>query len=214
MLKATRDGRRLTAAAGPAFVGRRQEHLYMRARAVVVEDEEAGGSGGSGGSGGAGGSGGRGGLELRIDARHAVRVEVADGRVRAVARIGAAHAVLGEAAATGETTLELRVVPHSAATPFGTDMGPDEVVAGTSGPDGFRELGRIDGQYFPTEVAAGMTGRMVGLTCSEDEVLVRSFTYSGADDPEAPGGTGRTVTAFRGRGNVEGERSIRGRKRT
>ncbi|MER5197369.1 family 43 glycosylhydrolase [Streptomyces sp. NPDC002755] len=200
VLKATRNGRRLTAAAGPAFVGRRQEHLYLRARATVIADEEAGessafgeaggsggavgGAGGSGGSGRAGGAGGTGGLELRIDARHAVRVEVADGRVRAVARIGAAHAVLGEAAATGETTLELRVVPHGAATPFGTDMGPDEVVAGTSGPDGFRELGRIDGRYFSTEVAAGMTGRMVGLVCSEGEVLFRSFTYSGADDPE------------------------------
>ncbi|OQR64446.1 glycoside hydrolase 43 family protein [Streptomyces maremycinicus] len=170
VLKATDRGRLLAATAGPVFVGRRQEHLYLRARAVVIASEEAGGSGG---------------LELRIDSRHAVGVEVADGRVRAVARIGAAHAVLGEAAAIGETTLELRVVPHTAATPFGVDMGPDEVVAGTSGPDGFRELGRIDGRYFSTEVAAGMTGRTVGLACSEGAVLFRSFTYSGADDPEA-----------------------------
>ncbi|WP_405632509.1 glycoside hydrolase family 43 protein [Streptomyces sp. NBC_00016] len=178
VLKTTDHGRRLTATGGPAFVGRRQEHLYLRARATVVTDGQDGGPGGSGG------------LELRIDARHAVRVEVTDGRVRAVARIGAAHAVLGEAAvtgaaATGGTTLELRVVPHSAATAFGTDMGPDEVVAGLHGTDGFRELGRIDGRYLSTEVAAGMTGRTVGLTCSEGEVLFRSFTYSGADDPEA-----------------------------
>ncbi|MFF3203847.1 family 43 glycosylhydrolase [Streptomyces sp. NPDC002962] len=181
VLTVTDHGHRLAATAGPAFVGRRQEHLYLRARATVVTDGKAEVSGGSGG------------LELRIDARHAVRVEVAaDGRVRAVARIGAAHAVLGEAAvgaaATGGTTLELRVVPHSAATPFGTDMGPDEVVAGFDGPEGFRELGRIDGRYFSTEVAAGMTGRTVGLTCTEGEVLVRSFTYSGADDPEVPAG--------------------------
>ncbi|WP_327180848.1 glycoside hydrolase family 43 protein [Streptomyces sp. NBC_01334] len=177
VLKGTDHGLRLTATAGPAFVGRRQEHLYLRARATVVTDGKAGGPGGSGG------------LELRIDARHAVRVEVADGRVRAVARIGAAHAVLGEAVATeaaaGGTTLELRVVPHSAASPFGTDMGPDEVVAGLHGTEGFRELGRIDGRYLSTEVAAGMTGRTVGLTCSAGEVLFRSFTYSGADDPEA-----------------------------
>ncbi|MDR6974246.1 hypothetical protein J2X68_000924 [Streptomyces sp. 3330] len=172
VLTVTDRGRRLTAKAGPVFAGRRQEHLYLRASAAVVAPEETGGPGGSGG------------LELRIDARHAVRVEVADGRVRAVARIGPAHAVLGEAAVTGETTLELRVVPHRAATPFGTDLGPDEVVAGLHGADGFRELGRIDGRYFSTEVAAGMTGRMIGLTCTEGEVLFRSFTYRGADDPE------------------------------
>ncbi|WP_406010973.1 glycoside hydrolase family 43 protein [Streptomyces sp. NBC_00637] len=198
VLKAMDNGRRLTATAGPAFVGRRQEHLYVRARAVVAADAKAhgpdesggpggssrpGGSGGLGGPVGSGGTAGTGGLELRIDARHAVRVEATGDRVRAVARIGPAHAVLGEAAATGQTTLELRVVPHSAATPFGTDMGPDEIVAGTSGPDGFHELGRIDGRYFSTEVAAGMTGRTIGLTCSEGEVLFRSFTYSGADDP-------------------------------
>ncbi|MFE7929256.1 hypothetical protein ACFU6S_11025 [Streptomyces sp. NPDC057456] len=64
--------------------------------------------------------------------------------MRAVAPIGAAHAVLGEAVATGETSLELRAVPHSAATPFGADLGPEEVVGRQSGPDGFRELGRID----------------------------------------------------------------------
>lgn len=64
-------------------------------------------------------------------------------------------------------------------------MGPDEVVVGLHGTEGFRELGRIDGRYLSTEVAAGMTGRTVGLSCSEGEVLFRSFTYSGADDPEA-----------------------------
>lgn len=32
-----------------------------------------------------------------------------------------------------------------------------------------------------------MTGRMVGLTCSEGEALFRSFTCSGSDDPEAVG---------------------------
>ncbi|MFJ4616964.1 family 43 glycosylhydrolase [Streptomyces sp. NPDC088812] len=167
-------GWRLSAADGPAFVGRRQEHLHMRARAVVAppgeRPEEAAGAGG---------------LELRIDPRHAVRIEVRGSRVRALALIGGASVFLGETAATPETVLELRAEPHSAASPFGVAMGPDEVVAGVSGPESFRELGRLDGRYLSTEVAAGMTGRMIGLVCSEGDMLFRSFTYSGADDPKA-----------------------------
>ena len=30
-----------------------------------------------------------------------------------------------------------------------------------------------------------MTGRMLGVTCSDGAVLVRSFEYVGADDPAA-----------------------------
>ena len=51
--------------------------------------------------------------------------------------------------------------------------------------DAFTELGRVDGRYLSTEVAGGMTGRMLGVTCSNGAVLVRSFEYTGADDPAA-----------------------------
>jgi hypothetical protein len=47
------------------------------------------------------------------------------------------------------------------------------------------ELGAIDGRYLSTEVAGGMTGRMIGVVCSEGTVLLRSFQYVGADDPGA-----------------------------
>ena len=41
----------------------------------------------------------------------------------------------------------------------------------------------VDGRYLSTEVAGGMTGRMLGVTCTSGGVLVRSFEYTGADDP-------------------------------
>lgn len=92
-------GWRLTATGAgeqPAFAGRRQAHLYARARAAL------------------GAGNGEGGLELRVDPRHALRAEVADGRVRA--------------------------------------------------------------------------GRMVGLVCTRGSLDVRSFTYTGADDPASVAG--------------------------
>ncbi len=49
----------------------------------------------------------------------------------------------------------------------------------------FAELGAVDGRYLSTEVAGGMTGRMVGVACRDGSVLVRSFEYVGADDPAA-----------------------------
>ena len=61
--------------------------------------------------------------------------------------------------------------------------GPDRIVAGVVGNGAFTELGAVDGRYLSTEVAGGMTGRMLGVTCSSGVVLVRSFEYTGADDP-------------------------------
>ncbi|MER5479323.1 family 43 glycosylhydrolase [Streptomyces sp. NPDC002734] len=181
--------RRLTARGegGRTFVGRRQEHFAMTAR--VSLDLAA--------------SHGVGGLELRVDHRHAVTVEAGDGTVRAVATIGEARAVLGALSvseltagepASGESaageppsgprvTLELRTAEPSGPSPSHIP-GPDEIVAGVVGPEGFRELGRLDGRYLSTEVAGGFTGRMVGLTCARGELAVTSFTYRGTDGPK------------------------------
>jgi xylan 1,4-beta-xylosidase len=152
------------AGSDPVFVGRRQAHLYSRIRAELSAAQGAGG------------------LELRIDPRHALRVEVADGRVRAVARAGGLVTVLGERAGTGpDVTVELQLVPSTGHV-FSTELGPDEIVAGVVDSHGFTELGRLDGRYISTEVAGGMTGRMVGLVCSHGRLGIRSFSYSGADD--------------------------------
>lgn len=163
------DGWRLTArdtdlaSEDLAFVGRRQEHLYARARAVLVP------------------GGGVGGLSVRMDARHHLDLELGGGWVRAVAQVGALRSVLAETAVRGgEVVLEIRAVPSEGHF-SSTALGPDVLVAGVVGADGFAELGRLDGRYLSTEVAGGMTGRLAGVWCSRGDLLVRSFTYAGSD---------------------------------
>ncbi|KGH48735.1 glycoside hydrolase [Modestobacter caceresii] len=168
-------GWRLTAAAADpasddaAFAGRRQEHLYCRARAVVAADGD-----------------GVGGLSVRMDPRHRLDLQVAGDVVRAVAQVGPLRQLLGEVAVpAGDVVLEVRAVPSEGHF-SSTALGPDQLVAGVLDADGgFAELGRIDGRYVSTEVAGGMTGRMVGVWCSSGSVVVRSFRYAGADDPAA-----------------------------
>jgi xylan 1,4-beta-xylosidase len=146
----------------PVFLGRRQEHLHARVRAHLVVD-------------------GVGGLSVRIDPRHAVDLECGDGVVRAVWAVGDVRHVLGERPAGGEMVLELRMEP---APGGGWDpRGPDRIVAGLLDDGAFVELGAVDGRYLSTEVAGGMTGRMLGVTCTAGVVDVRSFEYTGADDP-------------------------------
>ncbi|MGY1625159.1 family 43 glycosylhydrolase [Geodermatophilus sp. SYSU D00965] len=147
-----------------AFAGRRQEHLSARFRATVRVD-------------------GAGGLSLRIDARHHLDLEVDGDRVRAVAQVGPLRSVLGEAAVVGEVVLEIRTLPGEGHF-SSTALAPDVLVAGLVGQDGgFAELSRLDGRYVSTEVAGGMTGRLGGLWCARGELVVRSFSYAGSDDP-------------------------------
>jgi xylan 1,4-beta-xylosidase len=145
------------------FVGRRQEHLYARVRARL--DVE-----------------GAGGITVRIDPTHAVELEVSGGRVRAVWAVGAIRHVLGEADLAPDNELEIRLLPDVSHN-FFIGRGPDIVVAGVVEGGRFTELGRVDGRYLSTEVAGGMTGRMVGVVAVDGSVLIRSFEYRGADDP-------------------------------
>jgi hypothetical protein len=156
------DSLRVTADGSPVFVGRRQEHLHARVRARV--DVE-----------------GTGGIAVRIDPDHAVELEVVGGTVRAIWAVGAVRHVLGERAVEGEPVLELRLEP---APGGGWDpRGPDRVAAGLVTDGAFTELGAVDGRYLSTEVAGGMTGRVIGVVCREGAVLLRGFEYVGADDP-------------------------------
>jgi xylan 1,4-beta-xylosidase len=162
----TDDGWRVTASSSePVFVGRRQEHLYARVRASIEVE-------------------GAGGLTVRIDPTHAVDLEVSGGRVRAVWAVGAVRHVLGEVDLPAGADLEIRLLPDEAGSPF-LGRGPDVVVAGLVDGDVFTEVGRVDGRYLSTEVAGGMTGRMLGVVAVDGSVLVRSFDYVGADDPSA-----------------------------
>lgn len=166
LLRRTGDAWVLTAGTDGArsFVGRRLEHGVTTTRARVDATDGAGG------------------LELRLDPRHAVSLEVDDGTVRAVARVGSLTSVLGEAPWTPATVLDLRTV-HSDAPRWSRERGPDVVVAAVDGPDGRVELGRLDGRYLSTEVAGGFTGRLVGLTCRRGSLVVRAVEHVGTAGP-------------------------------
>ena len=165
VLHPTSDGWQLhaTGIGESSFVGRRQTHLNITATAAV---DAASGTGG---------------MELRVDPRHAVRLQAGGGQVQAIAQIGSVVSVLGQVAAADSVVLELAVEP-SRGHEFSTEFGPDEIVARVSGPDGVTELGRLDGRYISTEVAGGMTGRVVGLYCKAGHLTIASFTYTGADE--------------------------------
>ena len=156
---------RVTCDGEPVVLGRRQEHLYARMSARLDVQ-------------------GTGGITVRIDPTHAVELEVSGGRVRAVWAVGAIRHVLGEADLPTGGELEIRLLPDESHS-FFIGRGPDIVVAGIVEGERFTELGRVDGRYLSTEVAGGMTGRMLGVTCTSGVVVVRSFEYTGADDPVA-----------------------------
>ncbi|CAL9363270.1 Non-reducing end alpha-L-arabinofuranosidase BoGH43A [Nocardiopsis dassonvillei] len=145
---------------GRVFVGRRQEHTAMTARAAITAD------------------GGVGALEVRIDPVHRFALEVDGTRVRAVAQAGPLTSVLGELPLRPEAVLELRAVPPTAPL-YSRERGPDLIVAEVRTPEGGVELGRLDGRYLSTEVAGGFTGRMVGVSCAGGGIHVDSVEYLG-----------------------------------
>ena len=144
------------------FVGRRQQHLTARASALVDASEGAGG------------------LSVRLDERHHYDLEVADGEVRAVARIGGLRSVLGSRPApAGPVVLRVDLDP---AVDLGLGTGPDQVRLGVEEPDGtVTVLGELDGRYLSTEVAGGFTGRVIGVYAATGTVHVDWFDYQQVD---------------------------------
>ncbi|MFE5075816.1 glycoside hydrolase family 43 protein [Streptomyces halstedii] len=144
---------------GAVFVGRRQRDPDCSARTLVTVGE-----------------GGRGGLAVRLDEAHHYQVEVGDGMVRAVARIGPlCHAVAEHPAPEGPlrlridvtttVTLPPTVTGKDATVPPGLRVGaPDALRLGyETAEGGFEVLAELDGRYLTTEVAGGFTGRVVGM---------------------------------------------------
>ncbi|MEU2735189.1 glycoside hydrolase family 43 protein [Streptomyces sp. NPDC007095] len=148
---------------GALFVGRRQRDADCRARTLadVVE-------------------GGRGGLAVRLDEAHHYEVEVGDGAVRAIARIGPLrHVITEHPVPNGPLTLRIDVTTTDVLPPTVTSRGtgPDDAPPPglrTGGPDtlrlgyetaagAFEILAELDGRYLTTEVAGGFTGRVFGM---------------------------------------------------
>ncbi|MDQ0772310.1 xylan 1,4-beta-xylosidase [Streptomyces aurantiacus] len=157
---------------GALFVGRRQRDPDCTARTLVDVSD-----------------GGRGGLAVRLDEAHHYEVEVSDGTVRAIARIGPLrHTVAERAVPAGPVRLRIDVTtsavlpptitsrdPETAPPPGLRGGGPDTLrlgyeTAGTGDGDNggdddgaFEILAELDGRYLTTEVAGGFTGRVFGM---------------------------------------------------
>ncbi len=141
------------------FLGRRQQHLSCRARALIDAAEGAGG------------------LAVRLDEHHHYDVEVVRGEVRVLARIGPLRtAVAAQAVPAGPVVLRVDVAER---TSFDDARnGPDTVTLGFEQPDGtFTALAALEGRYLSTEVAGGFTGRVIGVYAATGTVHVDWFDY-------------------------------------
>ncbi len=141
------------------FVGRRQQHLSCRVRALTDPAE------------------GRGGLAVRLDEQHHYEIEAASGEVRVIARIGPLRTVVNTRPMPAEpVVLGIQVTArqklHDART------GPDTLSLGVEEPDGtFTALSTLDGRYLSTEVAGGFTGRVIGMYVTSGVVHFDWFDY-------------------------------------
>jgi xylan 1,4-beta-xylosidase len=128
----------------PCFVGRRQQHPYVRVRTQMD---------------------GNGGLVVRMDERHHYDIEVRDGLVRAQARIGGLKQVIAQQPGPpGPAVLRLEVLPSDPVVLGGpVTVGPDRIRLGLEDGGEFTVLAELDGRYLSTEVTGGYTGRVIGV---------------------------------------------------
>ncbi|MFI7024034.1 glycoside hydrolase family 43 protein [Micromonospora sp. NPDC049900] len=161
--------------AGVTMMARRQQHHDCRA-AVRVDP-----------------GAGRAGLTVRIDEAHHYDIEVGDGLVRVVGRVGPFRQVFGERPVpAGPVTLTVATRTDDLLPP--TVTAADQVTA-AGAPFGVRAaacdtvgfavlteqgpvvLAELDGRYLSTEVAAGFTGRVFGLYVTEGSAAFDWFDY-------------------------------------
>lgn len=142
------------------LVGRRQQHLSCRVRALA--DPAAG----------------HGGLVVRLDERHHYEVEVGGGAARALARIGPVRQVLADRTVP-PGPLVLRIEVRATEPGLGAPtQGPDTVLLGVEDPGGtVTVLAELDGRYLSTEVAGGFTGRVVGMYAAAGTIRFDWFDY-------------------------------------
>lgn len=125
---------------------------------------------------------GAGELRLRLDDRHWCAVIAEDGRASVLVQIGdVQQQVASVEFASPRPTLRLQAQnPESAPIPFGY-AGPDDITLSVNDGRGWKELARLDGRYFSTEVAAGFTGRMVAVGAPRARGRVLNVSYRPED---------------------------------
>jgi xylan 1,4-beta-xylosidase len=141
------------------FVGRRQQHLTCRARALVDAAEGAGG------------------LAVRLDDRHHYEIEIDGTMAKVLARIGPLRTVVAaRPLPAGPVVLRVDIAEHTTLQDART--GPDTLVFGFEAADGtVNRVATIEGRYLSTEVAGGFTGRVIGVYASTGTVHVDWFDY-------------------------------------
>jgi beta-xylosidase len=151
-----------------SFVGRRQQHLSCRVRALIDPAD------------------GHGGLAVRLDEQHHYEIEVARGEVQVGVRIGPVHTVVATRPAPAGP-LVLRIDAVDQPTTNDARGGPDTLAIGVEEPDGsFAVLATLDGRYLSTEVAGGFTGRVFGMYAVAGTVHFDWFDYEPVDLPTLP----------------------------
>lgn len=123
---------------------------------------------------------GSGALLLRLDDTHWCEIRADAGQVHAVVRIGPLETRHGAAVPLTGPSLTLRAESVAPTTNGPDDVRLTAVVDGTE-----HELTRFDGRYLSTEVAAGFTGRVVGLRAIDGVVDVAEVRYAPLTADEA-----------------------------
>ncbi|KDN23716.1 glycoside hydrolase family 43 protein [Amycolatopsis rifamycinica] len=116
---------------------------------------------------------------VRIDDRHWYGLTADGSTVTATLAIGPiVHAVTNVAAGSA-VSLRIRALQPPASGPFREVTEPDLVELSVLRDDGRAEvLGTFDGRYLSTEVAAGFTGRMIGVEVLGGSVALQEFRYT------------------------------------
>lgn len=132
------------------------------------------------------------GLTIRIDEAHHYDLEVAAGTVRVIGRVGPFRQVFASRAvpdgplvltvATRTHDLYPPTVTSAAELAAGTALGVraagcDMITFGVAEPGGDAVLAELDGRYLSTEVAAGFTGRVVGMYVTAGSAAFDWFAY-------------------------------------
>ncbi|MEV4058186.1 family 43 glycosylhydrolase [Amycolatopsis sp. NPDC049688] len=116
---------------------------------------------------------------VRIDDRHWYGLTADGETVTATVAIGPAVQTVSAVPAGSSVSLRIRALRPPASGPFREVTEPDLVELSVFREDGEAEvLGTFDGRYLSTEVAAGFTGRMIGVRVLEGTVSLREFRYS------------------------------------
>ena len=154
---------------GATLVARRQQHHDCRASARLDPGT------------------GRAGLSIRIDEAHHYDLEVGGGSVRVVGRVGPLRQVFVEhPAPAGPVTLTVATRTRDVLPPTVTDrlkLTDEPLGVRAAGPDTISFLVdgvllvELDGRYLSTEVAAGFTGRVIGMYVTEGSAAFDWFNY-------------------------------------